>query len=158
MNKKLSLVGTEMTFTGPRASDMTSEQRRSVIELLNKFRPSLINNGCAKGRDQELIEILIAMQLPLLLRLWPADKERMDAIRVLTMGKLRTEWRAIHDPLKRNRMMVDSAEWLLAVPDTTAPLPNGSGTWYTVKYALKNGCPVVMVWPNGDVQQNYGRA
>lgn len=153
-----SLIGTEMAFTGPRAAFLLASQRSTIIAALNTYRPCIVHNGCAKGRDEEVIELLIKMRLPLTLVCWPADKGRMDHVRALTMGRIRTEWRAIHDPLKRNRMMVDQADWLLAAPMQGKPIRSGSGTWYTINYALKVGAPVYLVPPSGEAIFPYGRS
>ena len=46
--------------------------------------------------------------------------------------------------LQRNRCIVDSVEVLIAAPKTDTPIMR-SGTWATVRYALKRNTPVIQL-------------
>lgn len=52
--------------------------------------------------------------------------------------------------LVRNRNIVDATDQTIATPD--GPERQRSGTWSTVRYALKRGKPVSIVWPDGRME------
>jgi hypothetical protein len=67
--------------------------------------------------------------------------------------------------LERNRDIADACELLIAIPkqqrlsgfgddmsDTHLALAPG-GTWYTIRYALKRGKPVMIIWPDGSIDR-----
>ncbi|AII28221.1 hypothetical protein VC74_gp49 [Mycobacterium phage Sparky] len=58
-------------------------------------------------------------------------------------------WMPAKDYLARDRDIVDSSKMLIACPD--GPERAQSGTWYTVRYAIKSGVPVTICYPNGSV-------
>lgn len=55
-------------------------------------------------------------------------------------------------PLERNKDIVNVCDILLAAPK--GPEEQRSGTWSTVRYARKVGKPVVIFWPNGEVEES----
>lgn len=57
----------------------------------------------------------------------------------------------VKKPLDRNRDIVEAAEVLIACPD--GPERQRSGTWATIRHALRVGKPVVIVWPDGRVER-----
>jgi len=50
-------------------------------------------------------------------------------------------------PLVRNRRIVHGSDLLLATPKGFKP--GRGGTWYTIKYAMECGVPVIIIWPDG---------
>ena len=64
----------------------------------------------------------------------------------------------VEDPqpyLVRNRSIVDAVDVLVALP-RTAEEERRSGTWSTVRYATSRGVPVVLVLPDGSVDDHRG--
>lgn len=59
--------------------------------------------------------------------------------------------------LTRNRNIVDSTDLLVACPAEFEEQQRG-GTWSTVRYARKVGKPVVIIYPDGSVAEEKGRA
>lgn len=57
--------------------------------------------------------------------------------------------------LARNRAIVDGTDVLVAMPRTAAE-QRRSGTWSTVRYASSLGRPVVLVLPDGAVDDHRG--
>lgn len=49
--------------------------------------------------------------------------------------------------LDRNHNIVDETDRLIACPE--GPETMRSGTWATIRYALRVGKPVVVIWPDG---------
>ncbi|MFA5709344.1 hypothetical protein [Mycolicibacterium sp.] len=62
----------------------------------------------------------------------------------------RATWLPAQDYLDRDRDIVDASTLLLATPD--GPRRSGSGTWYTVDYAVAIGRPVLICYPDGTVE------
>lgn len=59
--------------------------------------------------------------------------------------------RSMHT-LSRNRVIVEACDVLLAMPK--GPEEQRSGTWSTVRYARKLGRPIVVIWPDGRVEDS----
>lgn len=59
-------------------------------------------------------------------------------------------WLPAKDYLERDRDIVDATEALFATPD--GPERTQSGTWYTVRYAVKMGKPVHICYPDGTLE------
>lgn len=62
----------------------------------------------------------------------------------------RALWLPAKDYLDRDRDIVDASTLLLATPD--GPRRRGSGTWYTIDYAVSVKCPVLVCYPDGTVE------
>lgn len=52
--------------------------------------------------------------------------------------------------LHRNKVIVDSTDRLIACPD--GPEKVRSGTWSTIRYAMEQGKPVYIIYPDGSVE------
>ena len=52
----------------------------------------------------------------------------------------------------RNRDIVDASDLVVGCPGVATWNERG-GTFYTMKYAIKKGKPLVIVWPNGEVEK-----
>lgn len=50
--------------------------------------------------------------------------------------------------LARNKRIVDDTDELFACPFEMTPQVRG-GTWFTIRYAIKKGKPVTIIWPDG---------
>lgn len=58
--------------------------------------------------------------------------------------------------IKRDKDIVDTSDILIATPRFMYEELR-SGTWATVRYAEKKNKPIVIIWPNGDVENDYKR-
>jgi hypothetical protein len=65
--------------------------------------------------------------------------------------------RAEREYLMRNEDIVEEVETLIATPRTTVP-SSGSGTWWTVRFAATVKRRTILVFPDGSIEQRYGRA
>lgn len=54
--------------------------------------------------------------------------------------------------LDRDRDIVDACELLFALPNGPEDENPRSGTWYTIRYAVKVGKPVLICWPDGRIE------
>lgn len=62
----------------------------------------------------------------------------------------RALWMPAKEYLPRDRDIVDATNRLLATPD--GPPRLGSGTWYTIDYAVSRKVPVLVCYPDGTVE------
>jgi hypothetical protein len=76
------------------------------------------------------------------------------------------KWRAyneydeLHDPqppMQRNSLMVSESDVVIAGPKEYEEVKVGSGTWGTMRSALRQGKELHIVWPDGTVTQTWER-
>jgi len=53
--------------------------------------------------------------------------------------------------LERDRDIVDACDFLVGFPNTMEPKTR-SGTWYTLRYAVRKGTPARIVFPDGTIE------
>ena len=61
------------------------------------------------------------------------------------------------DPVERDHIIVDQSNILMATPRGYKEELR-SGTWLTIRYAMKQGKPVWVVWPDGVPERWTGQA
>ena len=130
-----------VAVTGTRGG-CTQEQKNSLKSLLHRVAPSTLVHGDCLGVDQEAG--VLAIEEGIRVHLYPST---------LSEFRAHSDGVVIEDPsppLYRNKRMVDSVQLVLAVPSTYKNVTR-SGTWYTVRYARKQGVPVILLYPNGEV-------
>jgi hypothetical protein len=127
-------------FTGSQEG-MTPAARRSLAVVLRDDEVTELHHGDCVGSDA--IAGSVAQALGLRVVLHPPTDERK---RAFSGGD---DWREPKPYLVRNHEMVDECEALVATP--RGPERLRSGTWATVRYARKQGRPVVLIKPNGSV-------
>jgi hypothetical protein len=135
-------------FTGTR-NGMTPEQQTRVSLLLLELGATDLHHGDCTGSDDQMDQIAcelgigVCVHPPLnpLHRAWchtrPHDADFL-----------------MYEPnpyLHRNRAIVDATEGLVATPKTMAETTR-SGTWSTIRHALRRGVPVWIVRPDGSVK------
>lgn len=132
-------------FTGTREG-MTPAQREAVQNILVNMAWSEGHHGDCVGADAEFdalcqearIKRHIHPPVDGGLRAW---SQEIGAV--------------LHEPLpylKRNAVIVESTDWLVACPKE--PVEAGGGTWWTVRYARAKERPdyrIVIVSPKGRV-------
>lgn len=138
-------------FTGT-SHGMTSEQLEAFRELVLgvAFRNMIFQHGGCVGADEAAHDVVV--ELP-------------GVRTVVRPGVTKTGMRYkrgmfnnahfVHEEkpfLDRNRDIVDTSDILIVCPRTMSEELR-SGTWATVRYAQKVGKPIIIVWPDGSVQQ-----
>jgi hypothetical protein len=127
-------------FTGTRKG-MTDTQRNSVVALLAVLECKQGHHGDCIGADAEFHDLL----------------GRRNAVRIVhppidgTHRANVAHYEFIHPPkthFARNRDIVIATSVLIGAPCELIEQPRG-GTWYTIRYAIKQGSPVYIVWPDG---------
>jgi hypothetical protein len=74
----------------------------------------------------------------------------VDAHRAHLEGDCDDEW-PVRPYLDRNREIVDNTDVLVACP--AGPEERRSGTWSTIRHALRWGVPVILCWPDGRAER-----
>lgn len=138
---------TSAGFTGTREG-LTFDQKRVIrAELLN-LDPSEAHHGDCVGGDDEFHVRCLLLAIPVHIHP-PLD----DRYRAWCKGA-----EVVYPPLpylERNKVIVDSVDFMLACPkEDTEPKPaRGQGTWSTIRHARRVLVPMKIIWPNGEVQE-----
>ena len=133
---------TKTGFTGTQVG-MTPEQKIVLSKIL-VFLEGELHHGSCVGADADAHQIAKALDTICVVIHPPKNKSKMAK---LTGDKMRPP----KDYLERNHNIVDETERLIACPkDETEELR--SGTWATVRYAIKTKKPVTIIYPNGLVE------
>jgi hypothetical protein len=136
----------KLGFTGTRQG-MTEAQDRKCYELLFEMQPEESHHGDCIGADAQFeLNAMLAMHSDVHTVAHPSTLNRLRAY------CNSCEIREPKEPLERNRDIVDETDQLIAAPSTYDELPR-SGTWSTIRYALKVGKPVTIVWPDGTTRE-----
>lgn len=136
-------------FTGTRKG-CTKAQLRSLAQLLVRDLKEMeeAHHGDCMGADEEFA-LLANNQIPKeRVHVHPPVNEEHRAHHV-------QEGNVVHPPyshFRRNRNIVDGTDILVACP-MDMEHQNRGGTWYTHDYAVKQGKPIYIVWPNGKIQR-----
>lgn len=136
-------------FTGTRKS-MTKEQK-SVVSYHLWVRTSLIggevHHGDCIGADVEFHRM--AMRLKLEVFKHPAIEIPPSYQRAYCEGGVEL---GAKDPLVRNRDIVDAVDVMIAAPAHSHEVLR-SGTWTTIRYAKRIGRHLIIVYPDGAVEE-----
>jgi hypothetical protein len=133
---------TRIGFTGTR-NGMTPEQLLGFTNTVKAFDLKEFHHGDCIGSDAEAHYHILGLFPHAKIIIHPPDKNGMRAF-----CKPSTH---IHTPLpflRRNQEIVDETDVLIATPGEATEQVR-SGTWSTVRYALKNGRFVLIVYPDG---------
>ena len=136
-----------IAFTGTRHG-LTFDQHRSLEQQLSLLAPDEVHHGDCIGADAEFDSLCRSRDC--VINLHPATLERYRA------GCKATPPAVLHhpqSPLKRNRLIVVASDLLLAAPSSSSEVLR-SGTWASIRYARKLGKRVVLILPNGTVNDS----
>ena len=146
-------------FTGTRRG-MTGPQKITYEEVILRDAPGILRQGCCIGADTDAAVIY---------------KQAMNSLRTsykiighpsvsLSGDRSCRSEEALNlcctlmpekTPLARNRNIVNMTHVLVATPLQLEMMPQGmgGGTWYTIQYALKCMHTVIIIWPDGRLEQ-----
>lgn len=132
---------------------MRRDQQIGVATVLRALRPDEsweFHHGDCVGADAEAHDLAIALAATIVIH--PPTN---SLSRAHCKGD---DSRAPKPYLDRNRDIVDETDVLVAAPADMTEQPKG-GTWYTIRYARKQGRVINIVWPDGKltVEHNEGR-
>ncbi len=135
-------------FTGTRAG-MTAAQAREVRKIFQDLGPALthVAHGDCFGADIDFDRLVRQRPYDTWRLIHPSDIEhdRADCAYESNRNTIRYPPRP---PLERNRDIVLQADRMLACPK--GPEERRSGTWATVRAAVKEGKKVLIIMPNGE--------
>ena len=129
-------------FTGTRYG-MTVAQRRTLRLFLANGAGREFHHGDCVGADAEAHDIAVAFGFEPVIHPPVIDILRAfkDSRRILAPRKYRT----------RNRDIVRNTSLLIAAPAGAVEKVR-SGTWWTVRFARKLGCAIVIIFPDGSIR------
>lgn len=134
MKRFANIVGSRninIGFTGTR-SGMSDSQKSDLREVFKSYRGDFIcfHHGDCIGSDAQAHDIALEYKATIIIHP-PLD----GTYRAFCIGE---EVRAAEDYLKRNHSIVNETELLVAAPKTIQEELR-SGTWATIRYAIKCG-------------------
>jgi len=135
-------------FTGTQRG-MTSEQRKVVRQMLQAVqtdRGAILHHGDCIGAD--LDAHTIAKEVGCAISLHPPINSTKRAFCEGANSECAPE-----EYLVRNQVIVHSSSCLIATPGS-AVHERRSGTWFTVRYAVKRNLTINIVLPDGSVRHN----
>lgn len=106
--------------------------------------PICIDHGDCLGGDEEAHKI--AMRIPgMFIRIHPPTDEKLRAF-------CKSHWIAPPKPyLERNKDIVNNTNFLIALPGGFTE-EKRSGTWSTVRYAMKQKKNIHIIYPSGEIE------
>ena len=141
--------GMILGFTGTREG-MTNAQRQAVRHWLRANPPREVHHGNCIGADQDFSAAVVDASNP-------DENCPHEVAHPSNIPSMQgdpgwvDEWREPLPPLERNRNIVDACNVLLACPK--GPEERRSGTWSTVRAARRARKRIIIVWPDGTVEE-----
>lgn len=132
-------------FTGTQ-NGMTDRQKGGVRRALAVHwkLPATFHEGDCVGADVEAAEIAFEAAWKIVVHPPVDGKKRAFYAPPNSMVLPKKPY------LERNRDIVDACDLLLAAPQWVEK--RRSGTWATIRYADSIGRPIVIFYPNGDIE------
>jgi len=131
-------------FTGTR-DGTTNEQFAACTEFFLTEDVSEFHHGDCTGADEDIHNLVTALRLQIYK--YPGNIKRFNATTPNGIIVCSPQ-----PPLKRNHLIVDAVDMLLACPKSFEEELR-SGTWATIRYARKVGKPIWIVFPDGKIKK-----
>jgi len=133
----------DVGFTGTRKG-MSLAQVGALNAILHDLTPKRFHHGCNGEADWQAHTIA---KLRHTTRIIGHPGETTDRPDLLAEIKEQFPPKPF---LERDRDIVTISNLLIAAPLGLERV-RGSGTWYTIRYARKMGVPVMIIWPDGEL-------
>jgi hypothetical protein len=133
-------------FTGTRKG-LTEKQSASLHELLRVFCPTEFHHGCCVGSDLQSEEVMLELireGMTCELHQHPPTDMRLAEVRTFPGVETILYTQKLY--LDRNREIVDAVDVMVACPAEKEEQKRG-GTWYTVRYTIKQGVGLYILYP-----------
>jgi hypothetical protein len=141
-------------FTGSRTGPFREQQKTLTAFILGGGDDEAIeewHHGCCVGSDEFSHRAAkAAMPIVGLIVLHPPAIPKLE-MKYTDWDKTNCLWYPRKEYLTRNRAIVDNTDELVATP-SGPKRHRGSGTWYTIDYALKQNKKVNLIHPNGEIE------
>lgn len=131
-------------FTGTRKG-MTIQQLNQVENLLSK-KIIEVHHGDCIGADMEFYSIALKKNIPICIH-----PPLIDKYRAFCKGAIKVYEKKEY--LERNHDIVDISDILIATPFEMLEKLR-SGTWATIRYALKQEKKIRIIYTNGIIMDN----
>lgn len=128
-------------FTGTQEG-MTPFQKGAIRGLFSLISGELHHGDCI-GSDAEAHDIAVELGWEIVIH--PPSNPAKRAFK--TASRILRPW----PYLERNHHIVDATKVLVATPKEYEEQMR-SGTWATIRYAQKKHRPILIVYPNGNIQ------
>lgn len=135
-----------VAFTGTRRGMSQMQFDRFEFECKKIGKMSEFHHGDCVGADVQAATSIELSKLCTEIHSWPGN------IKSLNAGFKAWCRHPPMDCLRRNRLMVDEADIVIACPLELSEQNHG-GTWYTIKYARTKAVPLVICWRDGTVSE-----
>ena len=139
-------------FTGSQ-HEPTSEQKNWLLQYVLDNSPAEFHHGCCVGSDafaHKVAKNSLDLGLEQIILHPSIDTSR--EMKYTDWDYANCIWYPRKEFLPRNRDIVNAVDKLIALPDGPEKM-RGSGTWYTIHYALKQRKPVLICNPLGELQE-----
>jgi hypothetical protein len=133
-------------FTGTR-DGLTFEQLEALEEALWALRATELHHGDCIGADAECDDLARKLGIPIIIHPSTFPAQRAWRSKTLPCKVLPEKL-----PLVRNREIVRSVDFLLAASATEHDVRR-SGTWATIRYALKHNVSTFIIFPDGNIEE-----
>lgn len=131
----------EIGFTGTQAV-VTDPQLESLMEIIDGLDFERAHHGDCIGADNIFHIVLRTIAAHVIIEGHPPSKKDKRAFCKFD------EENQPHEYLIRNRHIVRASDLMIACPKGPER-KRGSGTWATIRFARKQGKPMVIIWPDG---------
>ena len=131
-------------FTGTRAG-MTIEQMMAVNLEFGRLEAYELHHGGCVGADAQMHSIALSYRCSVVIHPSNLPNTQMP---LKDLAGPRVEVLPERPPLERNSVIVNAVDHLIAAPAGNHEVRR-SGTWVTIRGALKAKVPVTIVYPDG---------
>lgn len=138
-----------VTVTGTRAG-WTPQQRQAFIDWMDDHHGvDIVIHGAAHGVDTQVHTEVARTSLSIEVHPASGVPSNVDH---LTTPKGVYVIRKARPPLDRNKVMVNAGDVLIGFPRTMSEELR-SGTWAAIRYGLKVNKHVIIIWPDGALEE-----
>jgi hypothetical protein len=137
-------------FTGTRQG-MSLVQKEIFKRIIKELQPTEFHHGDCIGADKNAHEVLRNICPETKIILHPGiTKDKISRNRAFCKGDVLYE---VKDYLPRNKDIVDYSDIIVGTPkEDTFDYHTRSGTWFTLRYALKCRKKTIIIFPMGDIR------
>lgn len=142
------------------SSGLTLQQHTQFVDLVFALDEPIdeLHHGDCQGGDREIDELVARQGMCSLIIVHPASGSaaRKRAFCHVRNWPYPREVRPDRPPIERNHEMVDSTELTVALPSSYIE-QRRSGTWATIRYAIRSGQHLCVIYPDGKEEWHNGK-
>ena len=139
----------KLGFSGTRGG-MTPQQEERTAKLVEYLQPSHFHHGLCIGSDEDAHNIVRGLLLDITIVGHPPINKNLIASVTCDYRRPPAAY------LKRDDAIVRETDEIIATPRTYHNIPRGSGTWYTIREAKRQGKKVTIIFPDGSTDVRKG--